>query len=308
MFPDPTPVTDVLGWVVVAAFLAGIAADWHDRSAARTVTAGAWVVFGLFWLLMVPFFAFEHRSIVQSVLAVAAVPACLYTGYHLASGRDSLLVLSRAVGVMGLIYLPFEAIALFHDTLIEVVAAQTHAGLQALGSTPAFETDEHGLQNTFVFALDGGGTYSTRIVFACTGIGSMAIFGGLIAAVRAPLRRRLAALMAAFSVIWVLNIARNVFIAYSTGHQLFDQTLLAGPVMWLFGLENPLRVSFFVADRLLSQGLAVVALIGIAWLVVRLLPELLVIVEDLAFLLTGEEHDLSGEDRNRALARPARGD
>jgi archaeosortase A len=289
MLPDLTPATDLLGWLVVGCFLAGIVADWYDRSAARAITVGAWVLFALFWLLMVPFFAFDHRSVIQSVLAAVAVPACLLVGHRLAAGRDPLFVLSRAVGVMGLIYLPFGAIAPLHDALIEVVAAQTYAGLQLLGSTPAFETDEAGLRNTFVFALDAGGSYSTRIVFACTGIGSMAIFGGLIAAVRAPLRRRLLALAAALSIIWVLNLVRNVFIAYSTGHQLFDHAALAGPVMWLFGLENPLRVSFFVADRILAQGLAILALLGVAWLVVRLLPELFVVVEEFAALVAGEE-------------------
>ncbi len=295
MLPDLTPVTDVLGWVVIGVFLIGIVADWRSRDAARTVTTTAWALFGLFWLLMVPFFAFDHRSIIQAVLAAVAVPACGYVAYRLATGRDSLLILSRAVGVMGLIYLPFGVIPVFHDTLIEIVAAQTNAGLQLIGSTPAFETDDAGLQNTFAFTLDSGQTYATRIVFACTGIGSIAIFGGLISAVRAPLKRRLAALVVAISTIWVLNIARNVFIAYSTGHQLFAQELLAGPVMWLFGLDNPIRVSFFVADRILSQGLAVFALLAIAWLVVKLLPELYVIVEDLAHLLTGEEYDLGGQ-------------
>ncbi|KYH27797.1 transmembrane exosortase EpsH [Halalkalicoccus paucihalophilus] len=295
MLPDLTPVTDVLIWIVMGGFVAGIAVDRRDRTSARSITALAWLGFALFWLLMVPFFVFDHRSIVEAILASIAVPACIYVALRLHAGRDSLLTLSRAVGVMGLIYLPFGAIPIFHDTLIEIVANQTHAGLQLLGSTPAFETDDAGLRNTFAFTLDSGRRYSTRIVFACTGIGSMAIFGGLIAAVCAPIERRLAALALALSTIWILNVARNVFIAYSIGHQLFDQAALAGPVMWLFGVEDPIRVSFFVADRILSQGLAVVALLAIAWAVVKVLPELYVIVEDLAYLVTGEEYDLGGE-------------
>jgi len=43
----------------------------------------------------------------------------------------------------------------------------------------------------------------------------------------------------------------------------------------------------------MSQLLAVVALIGITFLVVRELPELVVILEDVLYLLTGEEHDLT---------------
>lgn len=129
MVPDLTPVTDALVWVVFGEFLLGVLADRHDRSTARAVTAGAWGLFALFWLLMLPFFVFDHRSIVEAVLTMIAVPACCYAGYHFASGRDSLLVLSRTVGVMGLIYLPFEAIGILHDALIEVVARQTYAGL-----------------------------------------------------------------------------------------------------------------------------------------------------------------------------------
>lgn len=297
MLPDLTPVTDVMSWVVIGIFLAGAVADWRSRDAARGITTVAWVLFGVFWFLMIPFFVFDHRSVVQAVLAAVAVPACGYVAYRLGTGRDSLLILSRAVGLMGLIYLPFSVISVFHDISIELVAVQTHAGLQLLGSTPAFETDNAGLRNTFAFTLDSGQTYATRIVFACTGIGSMAIFGGLIAAVRAPIQRRVVALVVAISTIWVLNIVRNVFIAYATGHQLFAHDSLIDPVMWLFGLDESIRVSFFVADRILSQGLAVVALLAIAWLVVKLLPELSVIVEDLAHLLTGEEYDLESSSQ-----------
>ncbi len=297
MLPDPTAVTDALIWAVAGVFLVGVVADWRARPEARAITTVAWIGFALFWLLMVPYFVFEHRSIIEAVLAAVAVPACVYVARRLHAGRDSLFVLSRAVCVMVAIYLPFGAIAPFHDALIEVVASQTHAGLRLLGSTPAFETDEAGLRNTFAFTLASGREYSTRIVFACTGIGSMAIFAGLIAAVRAPLERRLAALAVAISTIWVLNVARNVFIAYSIGHQLFDREALVGPVMWAFGLEDPVRVSFFVADRVLSQGLAVLALLAIAWVVVKLVPELYVIVEDLLHLATGEEYDLGGERR-----------
>lgn len=289
---DIVQIADVLLWVIVGAFVAGMLLDGNDRAAARSFTVGAWWLFALFWLLLTPYFAFVHKSIVEGVLAAIAVPACCYVGYHLLSGRDSLFVLSRAVGLMGLLYLPFETIALFHDTLIEVVANQTAWSIHAIGFDPTLTTDaESGLRSVFVFD-HGGETYSTRIVFACTGIGSMAIFSGLVAAVRAPLRRRLAALGFAIATIWTLNIARNAFIAVSYGEQLFQHEALIGPVMWLFGLDTPALVSFYVADRIIAQGLAVVALVGIFLVVARLLPELLAIVEDLLFLLTGEEYGL----------------
>ncbi|WP_331234701.1 archaeosortase A [Natronorarus salvus] len=299
-------VTDPLLWAVVAAFLVASAAEWRDPSLGRRAMAGAWVLFAGFWLLMIPFFAFEHRSVIQTVLVAIGVPACLAVAYHLSSGRVSLLVLSRAVTVALVIYIPFETVTPLHDGLIEVVAAQTEWGLAALGTEYEFVDDDRGLRSLFVFPgteTASGGAYSTRIVFACTGIGSMAIFGGLTAAVRAPLRRRLAALGLAIGAIWVMNVVRNVFIAHSSGEQLFAHEALVGPVMTVFGLSDPVRVSFFVADRILSQGLAVVALLALFWVVLKLLPELAVIVEDLLYLLTGTEYDLL--DSPAPITRPS---
>ncbi len=65
-----------------------------------------------------------------------------------------------------------------------------------------------------------------------------------------------------------------------------DLTLLA------FGAENIYRVSFLLSDRVFSQVFAVVALVAITYLVSRQLPELVVVLEDVLYVITGEEHDL----------------
>jgi hypothetical protein len=51
-------------------------------------------------------------------------------------------------------------------------------------------------------------------------------------------------------------------------------------------------VSYFLADRVLAQSLSVLALVAITWLVVRELPEVLTVVEDILYVLTGSEYDL----------------
>jgi archaeosortase A (PGF-CTERM-specific) len=286
------PVTDVLAWVVVAAFVAGAAADYLDRrTAARRLTAGGWALFAVFWLLLVHHFALIHKSIVETVLVVVAVPMCLYVGWTLVRGRGSLLVLSRAVALMGLIYLPFQTASPVRAFLIEEVARQTAWLLEGVGIGEGLRLIEDpdpgsSLRNTFYFPSTG---HRSRIVFACTGIGSMAIFGGLIGAVDAPLRRKATALTVSLSIIWVLNLVRNAFIAAAHGRQWFDYPALEGPVMVLFGLSDPSRVSFYVADRIIAQGLALVALVAIAWLVSRWVPELLEVAEDLLYLVTGDE-------------------
>lgn len=289
----PQGPTDPLAWLSVAVFvLAGVVA-WYDRDLARRVGAGAWAVFAAFWLALVPHFAFAQLSIVEGVLSAVAVPACLYTGYLLYRGRESLLVATRAVAVMGLIYMSASTITWIHGPLVELTTRQIEWSMAALGYTPEVTTGERGLRNTFVFAT-GGNIYRTRIVFACTGLGSMAIFAGLIAAVRAPLRRKLRALVVSISIIWVLNIIRNVFIALAQGKQWF-RDFYPEVVMTIFGTSNPHLVSFLWADRIFAQSLSVVALVGITLIVVRELPELSSVIEDVLFLLTGREIDAREE-------------
>ena len=294
--PVVIPITDVLVWVVIGAFLAGAVAEWADRrELARRVTVGAWWLFAVFWFLLIQHFAFVHRSIVETLLLLVAVPGCLYVGWLLLGGRDSLLVLSRGVAYMGVIYMPFLMSAWARGLLIEAVAQQSYFLIDALGFDRialAEGEGEMGGTLTNTFDNDVEGVRDTRVVFACTGIESMAMFGGLIAAVRAPLGRKAVGVLVSVGVIWTLNILRNVFIAVANAYQWFAVAWIEGPVMAAFGLSNPARVSFFFADRVVSQSLAVVALIGVAWLVSRWVPEILDIAEELLYLLTGSEIEL----------------
>jgi archaeosortase A (PGF-CTERM-specific) len=307
----PSTLTDVFAWVVVVAFLSGFAVEWAGRrdlladatGLSRRVSAGAWVAFAGFWLVLFPHFAFTQKSYVEGILSLAAIPACLYAAHLLWNGRDSLFVLSRAVGVMGLVYLPFEtipAITLFgvhlpapRRVLIEVVTAQTGAAMAALGYHPELLRGPDGYWSTYQFVTAGGHKLRFTILLACTGLGSMAIFVGLAAAVRAPLGRKLRAVAIAVPIIWLLNLVRTTFIGISFGKQYLQ--LFVDEVLLLFGSSDPYKVSFFLSDRVISQVLAVVALIGVTYLVIRQLPELLTVIEDVLFMITDEEYDLRRE-------------
>lgn len=289
----PLAVTDAVAWLVIALFLLswGLTRFSVEARVVRLVAAAAWSVFGLFWLLLVPRFALVMRSPIETVLSALAVPACLYAGYLLWNGRDSLLTLSHAVAVMGVIYLPFETVPILRQTLIEVVAAQTTWVITVMGYDPVLTTGpDYGYRSALVFMAPDGHQYVTHIVLACTGIGSISIFAGLLAAVDAPLSRKLHGMSLAVVVIYGLNILRNVFIAVAFGDQWFQ--VFIGPVMLVTGYTDPGLVSFFIADRVISQSLSVVALVGVTWLVVRRVPELLVIIEEGLFLITRNEYDL----------------
>ena len=296
----PSLVSDSLAWVVIGAFVAGALLYRRDEKAARYVTSAAWGLFAVFWLQLIPHFAFVHKSYIEGFLSLAAVPACLYAGYLLYSGRETLFVLSRAVAVMGLVYLPFETIPAFtllglsvpspRGVLMETVALQTKFLVNALGYHPEFIASEEEFVNTFLF-MDGDHRLTVEVVLACTGLGSMAIFGGLVAAVEAPLRRKFRALAVAIPVIYALNLLRTTFITITFGKQYLQ--LFVDEVLFLFGSSDPYMVSFFISDRLLSQFLAVVALVGITYVVVREVPELLTVIEDVLYMVTGDEYDLS---------------
>ena len=285
--------TDALAWVAIGTFVLAFTLEWRQvPDAARHVAAVAWVLFGIFWITMAPYYYYDAQSPLQTVLSIAALPLCLYTGYLLYAGRQSLLLLSKAVALMGLIYLPAETIPFVRQWLIETTAAQTHWGMELLGHSPGINEGPNGYQSRFNFDSDETVTgRTTYIVMACTGIGSISIFGGLIAAVKAPLRRKATAFVIAVGIIWILNLFRNVFIGLASPWGWFQYEPLIYIVTTYMGAPES-RTSFLVAHNFIAQTLSIFALIGITYIVIRILPEVLEILEDVLFVLTGNEYDL----------------
>ncbi|WP_128477789.1 archaeosortase A [Halorussus pelagicus] len=303
--------TDGLAWLAVGLFAAAAALDWYDgdrgRGRARYLGSAAWAVFGVFWLVLFPHFAFEQKSFIEGALSLVALPACLYAAYLLLQGRETLFLLSRAVAFMGLIYMPFTMFPPGKEWLIETVTWQGEFVMQALGYEFEVLQREGSIRGAYFFDTPEDGEFTIRVLLACTGIGSMAIFGGLIAAVRAPLRRKLRAFAVAIPVIWALNLARVVFIALAFSQQWLQ--IFVDPTMALIGYENPNMVSYFISDRVLAQGLSVVALVGIAWAVAREVPELLTVGEDVLYIVTGDEYDLhEAVGTERSIATDGKGE
>lgn len=288
-------VSDPLAWIAIGAFLLAMGGDMLGRrKPAVTIGGFAWFVFGGFWFSMFPYFYFEFQSPLESVLSLAAVPLCFVAGYLLLRGRTSLLLLSRAVGIMGLIYLPAMLYLPLNQFLIETVAGQSHAVMELFGYSPGLEEGPNGYESRFAFS-----GYSTYIVLACTGIGSIAIFGGLIAATTAPWRRKLLGIGLATGIIWVLNLFRNAFVGIAAPLGWFDYPMFDSVTALLAG--EGMRTSFFVAHHLLSQTLAIVALIGIALIVIRIVPEVLEVLDEALFLVTGTEFDLAESVGDQAV-------
>lgn len=280
--------TDPLAWGVVGLFLAAALAGRRDDRTARRVAVIAWTAFAGFWLALVPHFLITKLSVVEGIGSLLLVPLCLLVAVHLYRGRDSLLVATDAVAVMGAIYLPATTLPWLYRPLVDLTATQVAVVVETLGYAPMRRAGPAGISNKFVFTT-GGEAYATLIVLACTGLGSLTAFTGVVAAVDAPLGRKLRALAVALPVIWVLNVARLTFISLAYGKQWF-RGVAEQWIFRLFGASDPGTVSYLVADRLVAQSLSVVAVVIVFWFVLRELPELGVLVEDLAYLLTGTEY------------------
>ena len=298
----PGLLSDVLAWTIVGAFGLGGLLWNRRRGVARPLIAATWGLFAVFWLQLAPHFALVKKSFIEGGLALLTAPLCLYAGYVFYRGRNSLVDISRAVAWMGIAYLPFETIPAFSvggvdvpapkQVLVRAVTRQTLWAMNLVGSDPDVVVGpDLGYLNTFRFVTAGGHPIEFSIVLACTGLGSIAVFAGLVAAAKAPLGRKLRALAVVVPVIYVLNIVRTTFIGVVFGKQYmqwYPETVVS-----LFGESDPYLASFYLSDKVVSQSVAVFALIGVAYLVARELPELVPIFEDGLYLLTRTEYDLA---------------
>ncbi len=286
--------TTFLAWISIVGFVIASLFEFTDRThTARRVGVVSWICFGVFWVAMTPYYLFEAASPIQSVLAVFALPLCLHAAYRLYEGRDSVLLLTKAVAVMGVIYLPAEMIPFVRQWLIEVTARQVHWGLELFGYSPGINEGANGYQSRFNFDPDETVTgRTTYIVLACTGIGSMAMFTGLIAAVNANWKQKLTGIAVVVGLIWILNLARNVFITIASPYGWFQYDSLIYITTNLMG-SHPAQTSYLVAHNFIAQTLSVVALIALAVIVARIVPEVSTLLEEVVYICTTKTVDLS---------------
>jgi archaeosortase A (PGF-CTERM-specific) len=104
----------------------------------------------------------------------------------------------------------------------------------------------------------------TRIVTACTGIGSMSAIVALIAISSDKKLHTVMWSVSSIIVIHALNTARNVFIAVSYSQQLFH--IYPGFITQVFG-NGGTYVSYYIADKIISQTFSLLFLVALAYLI-----------------------------------------
>ncbi|MGC9515205.1 archaeosortase A [Methanocrinis sp.] len=225
-------------------------------SGRRALSGLGWALFGVHWLKQpAHYLAIGDHFNVGLTLAVALFS--FYLSWIILARRchsRSCYWAGSAVAIGGFAYFPFAEIAPLREWLIGGTAELTLALLNSFG-VPAIAT--------------GGGFitlygHSVQIILPCTAIESMALFAGVVLSVRAPLKRKVAALLASVPVIYALNLFRNIFVVMAYGEEWFGES------------------SFYLAHHVIAKAGSAVALFAIAYVVFMLLPELLEMIDELA--------------------------
>jgi len=254
-------------WIAVAFMLLGSIIPKKVR-ARRLLSATGWVFFSVHWFYQ-PAHYIEIGDHFNVILVILVGMVCLIIAHTMLKeyrGNDekgpepditSMATVATALG--SLFYFPFVQMEVLNIWIISLVTDNVFWMMGALG-IPAEMTAWNKI------ALNG---YRVEIILACTAIESIALFIGLIASVNAPFRRQAMAFLASVSVIYVLNIIRNVFVIVAYGYQLF------GPN------------SFDIAHHTIAKIGSGIALLVIAYIVMRILPELTNLIEGIWLLITG---------------------
>ncbi|MGA9188332.1 MAG: archaeosortase A [Methanosarcina sp.] len=173
---------------------------------------------------------------------------------------DITSMLTSASALGALVYFPFANFSSLNTWIIGRVASQIIWVLQYF-EIPAY------LKAWNMITLNG---YTVEIILACTAIESIALFMGLIGAVRAPLNRLATAFIVSVPVIYVLNLIRDIFVVVAYGEQ------------W-FGAD-----SFVIAHNYIAKAGSGIALFAISYLVLLTLPELLGMIDGIWIILSEE--------------------
>ena len=173
---------------------------------------------------------------------------------------DITSMLTSASSLGALVYFPFANFSSLNTWIIGNVTSQVVWVLQYF-EIPAY------LKAWNMISLNG---YTVEIILACTAIESIALFMGLIAAARAPLNRLIMAFIVSVPVIYVLNLIRDIFVVVAYGEQ------------W-FGAD-----SFIIAHNYIAKAGSGIALFIISYAVLKILPELLGMIDGLWAILSEE--------------------
>ena len=252
-----------------------------ENKIAEIVCGAAWLLFGIYWVTLIPFYI-EKPDYTNVALIVALFLFCLLMAFFaartfknpvrrensrhseaLASDKkmDTFFNMTKLVAIICIIYMPFKLIAPLNQMMIGSVAAQTVYILNVLGYD-AIHLAYDQITYNGIFVV---------VILACTAIESIAFFTGLLlTAQESSPKRKMTVFLITVPAIYILNLLRNIFIVASYGD------------MW-FGPN-----SFEIGHHYIAKAGSGLVLIVLAYITLKLLPELMDMILD-AYDLASDE-------------------
>ncbi|HEY3360767.1 MAG TPA: archaeosortase A [Methanosarcina sp.] len=222
------------------------------------------IVIALFCLLVAYIMFREYREGPIYIKNNREVVHSKFSAQGESNSLDITSMLTSASALGALVYFPFANFPSLNTWIIGGVASQVLWVLQYFG-IPAY------MKAWNMITFNG---YTVEIILACTAIESIALFMGLIGAVRAPLSRLAMAFLVSVPVIYILNLIRDIFVVVAYGEQ------------W-FGAD-----SFIIAHNYIAKAGSGIALFVISYAVLRILPELLEMIDGLWVIISQELRSL----------------
>ena len=256
-----------LGLLVIAAVIP------RQNRLKFTIAGAGWVFFSVHWAFQTPHYV-QINDYVNAVVTTLAAILCVFLGYVLISREkrffrningtnttSSLFMATTAAAIGGISYFIFSEIQPMNEWIITTVTDQTIWLASIMGITIT-RVDWN------IVAVNG---YKVEIILACTAIESIALFTGIIASASAPFKRVALAFLVSVPVIYGLNLIRNVFVVDAYGMNWFDDP----------------ELSFYIAHAVIAKAGSIIALFLIAYAVLKILPEILDMIDGILNLIRG---------------------
>jgi len=228
----------------------------HRDTMGHRITMAGWLLFGLYWLFMVPHYL-DEGEVVNAAYCILGFPLFLFLIYHenlsIKWGNDpsSLAFMAGTTGISAGMYFlidtfPPVAAAFVWSTAVETAGLLTLFGYEAHAGSVHY--GEMAKVPIYHYSTNG-----ISIILACTAIQSIVIFIAAILCTNADTRRKWKAFLYTVPVILILNIVRTAGVVYLVYEGIAD---------------------FNLAHNYLSRWGSMLVLIILAFYMFDILPEL----------------------------------
>jgi len=206
----------------------------------------------------------SENNFLYPLLSLFALPFLIITTDRLFHEDPAVLRLSRTAAIATVIWAPFALVPLIGNWLIAIMVTLVVHVITALGHHPQL----------FAWDVIAENGFYNQIILSCTGILAMAMMLGIVfGEAGLSFRQAVRAFMFIVPMIFLLNLLRvaAVFIAVSD--------------RWFAGFPDPTGTgdaNFFWAHNVIAEGLALIFLFSLIWLLTRLIPVLGISAADIA--------------------------